>query len=88
MFVFLCNVFLVTYMSELTAAHSDVPSRKTLIQWDATRTPSMLFFPFLTSVCLCRHLPPMTQGQGESKVKLHIMNLAAARSPLADMGFV
>ena len=30
----------------------------------------------------------MTQGQGEGKVKLHTMNLAAAGSPLTDMGFV
>ena len=29
-----------------TAAHSDIPSRIKLIQWDATRTPTMLF-------CLC-----------------------------------
>ena len=32
--------------------------------------------------------PPMIQGQGEGKVKLHTMNLVAAGSPLTDMGFV
>ena len=32
--------------------------------------------------------PSMTQGQGESKGKLHTMNLVAASSHLTDMGFV
>ena len=32
--------------------------------------------------------PPMTQGQGEGKVKLHTMNEVVAGSPLTDMEFV
>ena len=67
------------FESPKTTAHSDIPFRKTLIQWDVTPISTMLFAIIQ---------PPMSQGQGDGKVKLHRMNLVAAGSPLTDMGFV
>ena len=42
---------------------------------------SHLSVPLLSST-------PCDSGQGEGKVKLDIMNLVAAGSPLTDIGFV
>ena len=82
----------VCYTSK-TTAHSDVPSRKTLIQLGALFP--VLVIPNHKKTPTCAHLvwlyyhsTLMTQGQGEGKVKLYTMNLVAAGSPLTDMGFV
>ena len=88
--VFFCvcvwDVFLVTYEGELIylrPLHTQMAQvAKTLIQWDAICN-------FCSPQCAVAIIqPPMTQGQGEGKVKLHTMNLVAAGSPLSDMGFV
>ena len=50
--------------------------------------PKTKLQPWLTSVTFATIQPPLTQGQGEGKVKLHAMNQVAAGSPLKDIGFV